>query len=205
MSTWWTPELLKRPEASVISGHDRCVAGRGQSERWRFLEVFGLCGLAFAQPFYAVFGASPEVFVFTHATNRDIVLFSLVLAFVPPLVLWGAGALLAIAWPKAREPFHVFTLAVLAALLAMYLVKHQGARLGLALIAVGLVGGVVLAIAYRRIPLTATLLHYLAFGPVIFLAGFLVFSPTGELMRPSGAEPASLDLAAPRRRTYHRW
>lgn len=67
------------------------MAFRVPDECRRALEVFGLSGVAVAQPLFEVFGASPEVFVFADAANADIVAFALVLLLVPPLLLWGVG------------------------------------------------------------------------------------------------------------------
>lgn len=169
----------------------------GRTELWRGVEIFGLSGLAVAQPLYEVFGDSPEVFVFADATSRDIVAFALVLLLVPPLVLWGIGALVGVVAPKARRPVHLATLGLLAGLLAMYLVKHLGWQPGLLLLGIG-AGAAALAVwAYRRSHATATLLHYLALGPVLFLVSFLALSPAGELLRPTNADAASLDVARP--------
>lgn len=176
------------------------MAFRVPDECRRALEVFGLSGVAVAQPLFEVFGASPEVFVFADATNADIVAFALVLLLVPPLLLWGVGALVGLVRPTAREPVHLATLGLLTALLTVHLVKHQGLGPGLWLVPVGLLAAGALVVAYRRAPAVATLLRYLAFGPVVFLVGFLAFSPTGELMRPSGAE-AARRLPDPSRRS----
>lgn len=174
------------------------MSSRLRAEGWRALEVFGLSGLAVAQPLYEVFGASPEVFVFADATNRDIVTFALVLLFVPPLVLWGVGAVVGLVAPPARQPVHLVTLGLLTGLLAMYVVKHLGGSPGLWLVAIGLGAGALLVLAYRRrAEATATLLHYLAIGPVLFVISFLVLSPAGQLLRPSGAEAAAIDVARP--------
>ena len=167
-------------------------------ERWKALEIFGLCGLAVAQPLYEVFGASPEVFVFADATNRDIVAFALILLLGPPLLLWGVGALIGAVAPRARRPVHLATLGLLAALLVMYLVKHQGWYAGWLLPALGGAAGALLVWAYRRREsATTTLLHYLALGPVLFVVSFLALSPAGELLRPANADAVDLDLARP--------
>lgn len=166
-------------------------------ELWRLLEIFGLSGVAVAQPLYEVFGASPEVFVFADATSRDIVAFALVLLLVPPLVLWGVGALVGLVAPKARQPVHLATLGLLTALLAMYVVKHLGWSPGLLLVALGAGAAALVIWLYRTRDATRTLLHYLAVGPVLFLVSFLVLSPAGELLRPENAEAASLDVRRP--------
>lgn len=171
-----------------------------RTERWKALEIFGLSGLAVAQPLYEVFGASPEVFVFADATNRDIVAFALVLLFVPPLLLWGIGAVVGVVAPKARRAVHVATLGLLTALLVMYLVKHQGWSTGWLLPVLGAVAGGLLIRAYqRRESTTTTLLHYLALGPVLFVVSFLALSPASELLRPANADAVDLDLARPER------
>ncbi len=166
-------------------------------ELWRLLEIFGLSGVAVAQPLYEVFGASPEVFVFADATSRDIVAFALVLLLVPPVVLWGVGALVGLIAPRARQPVHLATLGLLTALLAMYVVKHLGSSPGLLLVALGVGAAALVIWLYRTRDATRTLLHYLAVGPVLFLVSFLVLSPAGELLRPENAEAASLDIRRP--------
>ena len=166
-------------------------------ELWRLLEVFGLCGVAVAQPLYEVFGDSPEVFVFADASAFDIVAFALVLLLVPPLVLWGAGALVGVVAPRAREPVHLATLGLLGALVAVYLVKHQGWLQGALAVVVGVGAAALLVWLYRTRDATRTLLRFLAVGPVLFLVSFLVLSPVADLLRPDDAEAAALDVRRP--------
>ena len=169
----------------------------GRTELWRGVEIFGLSGLAVAQPLYEVFGDSPEVFVFADAGRRDIVAFAFVLLLVPPLVLWGAGALVGLVAPRSRQPVHLGTLGLLGGLLALYLAKHVGWGPGRVLLVVGAAGFAAVVWAYRRSRATATLLRYLALGPPLFVVSFLWLSPAGELLRPSGAEAANIDVARP--------
>ena len=169
----------------------------GRTELWRGVEIFGLSGLAVAQPLYEVFGDSPEVFVFADAGRRDIVAFALVLLLVPPLVLWGIGALVGLVAPKARQPVHLATLGLLGGLLGMYLVKHLGWEPGLLLVVIGAGAFALVVWAYRRSRATVTLLHYLALGPVLFVISFLALSPASDLLRPENADAANLDVDSP--------
>lgn len=157
--------------------------------------MFGLSGLAVAQPLYEVFGASPEVFVFADASGRDLVAFALVLLLAPPLVLWGVGAAVGLVVPRAREPVHVATLALLVGLLALYVVKHFGATAPVSMVAAAGVAAALLVWLYRSRPATRSVLRYLSLGPVLFLVSFLALSPAGELLRPDGAEAVSLEVA----------
>lgn len=173
------------------------MADRRHPELWRGLELFGLCGVAVAQPLYQVFGASPEVFVFADATGRDIVAFGLVLLLVPPLLLWGIGGLVGVVAPGARVPVHLGSLGLLGALLAVYVAKHLGWPPGPLLAGVGLGVGVLVVWAYRAWGATATLLRFLAVGAMSFLVSFLAFSSTGELLRPTNADAASITVDEP--------
>lgn len=166
-------------------------------ELWRLLEVFGLSGVALAQPLYEVFGDSPEVFVFADASAFDIVAFALVLLLVPPLVLWGIGALVGAVAPRWREPVHLATLGLLGALVAVYVVKHQGWLQGTLAVVVGAGVAALLVWLYRTRDATRTLLRFLAVGPVLFLVSFLVLSPVAPLLRPEDAEAAALDVRRP--------
>jgi hypothetical protein len=63
------------------------------SSRWRkesraFVELFALCGFAIAQPLLDLFGRNPTQFVFRNADTPDIIVFALLVACVPPLILW---------------------------------------------------------------------------------------------------------------------
>jgi hypothetical protein len=162
----------------------------------RFLEVLGLAGAAVAQPIFSVFGSSPEVFVAADARPVDIVTFALVVLLVPPLVLWGAGALVGLAAPRARDAFHQATVGFLAGLLAVYAARHFGAP---PVVAVG--AGVVTTTGavwlVRARPTVEEMLRYLAVGPVLFLVSFLVLSPVGALLLPENAGAAAVDVRRP--------
>ena len=93
------PAAVAPAAAATVSG-----AGRSRAELYAFLEITALCGLALAQPLLDVIGKSPDFFLFYGAGRVDIVLLLAVLVLVPPVVLWGVGALAGRAVGAWRRP-----------------------------------------------------------------------------------------------------
>src|SRR5438093_7001355 len=54
----------------------------------RGAQLFAVSGFAFAQPLFDILGKNAEFFAVRGSTAGDIVLFALVVTFVPALVLW---------------------------------------------------------------------------------------------------------------------
>src|SRR5262245_37278717 len=89
-----------------------------KSELWLAMEVAALTALTFSRPILDSFGRSPETFVARRASHTDILLFALVVAFVPALVVALAGAATRLFGPTARRWVHVGVVAVLGGLAA---------------------------------------------------------------------------------------
>ncbi len=173
-------------------GSGRCVL---RAEVLAALEVCGLAGLAFTRPVLDSFGRSPETFIARHASTRDVVLFALVVALLPSLVVGLSAAATRLAGSRVRRWAQVGIVGVLAAVAA----ARFGADLapGRAPLVLGLAVavGAVLAVARHRVRPMATYLRYLGAASVVFVAQFLVFSPASALVR-GGDGPAAADGAA---------
>lgn len=154
-------------------------------EGWAIVELVALSGFAIAQPILDVFADAPEVFVFHRADGADIVAFTLVLVLLPPLVLWAGGLLAgALAGPRVRRVAHHVTLAVLAALLAIRVLRDgtplSGAVLGA--VAAALALGAYLLLPRRGAQLW---LRFASPAPVAFAVLFLFSANISPLVTDS--------------------
>ena len=157
----------------------------------RGAQLFAASGFALAQPLFDILGKNAEFFAVRGSTPGDIVLFALVVTFVPALVLWLVELVVGIASARAVNVLHHVFLGFLGAVFGAYALK----RLGLDATAVLIVGavaiGVALAVAVWRLRAARSFLTWLAAAPLVFLALFLFQSPTSKLVTSSGTAQAA--------------
>lgn len=156
-----------------------------ESGRWRrelraFAELFALCGLAIAQPILDLFGRAPQQFAFRGVGGREIVLFAVIVTFVPAVVLATAEAAVGLASMRARRAVHLTFVAVLVALVGLQVVAPWLDSVPRAAVAIALGFGV--AWLHSRVAPLRTWLALMAAAPVVFMALFLVSSPTARLL-----------------------
>jgi hypothetical protein len=159
------------------------------------LEILALTGLVIAQPVLDVTGQSPDFFLFYGAGRLDILALVAIVVLVPPVVLWGIGALVGLAGPRARRIAHAATIALLVAALAVQIGKHTLPLRGipLALVAVAVAAGA--TYAYLRWKVPGQLLRVAAVGPVVFVALFALVSPVSAVVLPNDAAKAEQGVA----------
>jgi hypothetical protein len=182
----------------VTDGSER---PRRRARRWAraevpyALEILALCGLAIAQPVLDVTGQSPDFFLFYGANRLDVLALVAIVVLVPPLVLWGIGALVGMAGRRARRIAHTATIALLVAALAVQIGKHTLPLRGipLALLAVAVAAGA--TYAYLRWKVPGQLLRVAAVGPVVFVALFALVSPVSAVVLPNDAAKAEQGVA----------
>ena len=80
----------KPQSQSAVNG--RAPAYGGHEQLLAALHLLGLWAVAVAAPLFDLMGDNPNFLAFRRMDEVDIVLFSLVLAFVPPLALAGIEA-----------------------------------------------------------------------------------------------------------------
>jgi hypothetical protein len=157
----------------------------------RGAQLFAASGFAFAQPLFDILGKNAEFFAVRGSTPGDIVLFALVVTFVPALVLWllelVAGA---VNLAFATVLHHVF-LGLLGAVFGVYALKRAGLNGTAALIAGSVVIGLAVALAAWRVRPARSFLTLLAAAPLVFLGLFLFQSPTSKLVISSGTARAA--------------
>src|ERR687887_2283149 len=79
----------------------------------RGAQLLAASGFALAQPLFDLLGKNAEFFAARGSTPGDIVLFALVVTFVPALVLLGVEAVVALASDTAADVLHLALLAFL--------------------------------------------------------------------------------------------
>jgi hypothetical protein len=172
------------------------TAGERRRHPFRsFIELFALCGFAFAQPLLDVFGRGVEQFAFRGASPLQIVLFGVAITFLPALGLWTAEMVVAVVLgPRAGSAVHLTFVVGLVIVFAMQAARPLGNGAPLVIGAVLL--GVAAGAAYQRFPVVHLWLAFAALAPLGFLLLFLTSSSTSRLLSADEAVP-EVDVGAP--------
>jgi hypothetical protein len=172
--------------ADVAGGADDSPAPRGRralrDEVLLALEICGLAALAVTRPVLDSFGRSPETFIARDASTTDVVLFALGVAAVPALVMALVAAATRLAGRRARRGAQLTVVGVLGAVAAWRFGTDLTGRGRWLVVAAAAVIGASLALARHRLRTTATYLRFLGAASVVFVAQFLVLSPTSDLV-----------------------
>jgi sulfatase-like protein len=143
---------------------------------WRFAHLAALWGYGVSQPVFSMLGGNPEFLVVRGSTRADVVVFAVLLAFAPPLVVVAFEAGLALLSRSVAGAVHViavWSFSFLAVLQLMrFLDPQESAALLLPLIPAALV-----AVAYLRFPAVRSFLTLSLALPVIALVSFVATVP----------------------------
>jgi hypothetical protein len=178
------------------------VAGVASRTRLRVDAVRGahllaVSGFALARPLFDLLGKNAEFFAVRGSTAGDIVLFALVVTFVPALVLLAIEVLVGLVSEAAATVLHHVFLGFLAAVFGVQALKRSGVD-GTAVLVVGsLAIGTAVALAAWRLRPARSFLTLLSAAPILFLALFLFDSGASKLVVSSGsAEAAAVRVRA---------
>ena len=148
--------------------------------------LLGLTGFAISQPLLSILGDAPTELAFYGLDGTDLVRLACLIAFVPPLVLWGITRLAALipGRPDHRLDrwLHLAMVGGLVGLVAIQLAKSAGVEQGAVLAALAIAAGAGFAVVYVRSSVVATWASYTAVLPVLAVASFLVVSPASALL-----------------------
>jgi hypothetical protein len=151
------------------------------------LELLAMCGFVVVQPLLETVGGSPGFILFHGVTGREILLLVAVFALAPPLLLWGIGALSALAGPGVRQRVHLATMGLLLALFMIQIGKYLTSLRGLLLTALAILAAGVVLIGYLRWDALRQLVRFAAIGPLVFVLLFAFASPAAAVWRSGGA------------------
>ena len=150
------------------------------------------------QPLLSLLGSNPDFFVARDNTGWQIILFTLLVTFVPPLVATGIEALLNLISGKARWFFHLFLMGLLFALLVIQVFKQLADGPAVPMIVAAILLGFVLSWFYGYGKFLRSLTDILIAAPVIIVVIFLFFSDASELTTSSQeVEPKQVTIGNP--------
>ena len=152
------------------------------------LHLLVLCSFAIAQPLFDLLGKNGEFFAARGSTRWDVVLFALLLVFVPPALLLGIEAVL----PR----IHPLFVAGLLGLFVLQAIRSAGGP-GWLLVTLAAAAGLAGAALYVGVPAARLVLTVLAPAPLLFLGLFLFGSDASRLTL-SGTPSAYAAEARPR-------
>ncbi|WP_018811353.1 sulfatase-like hydrolase/transferase [Salinispora pacifica] len=155
-----------------------------RAEGFRLLELAALLGLAVTQPLLDVLGRSPDFFLFHRAGRGEIVQLVVLVAIVPTLAVGALAAMSRLAGRTTRELTHTLLVGVLLTALAVQVGRHTTPLRGVPLLLLAVVVAAAATVAYRRWRAPARVLRVAALGPVVFVALFLLVSPTSAVVLP---------------------
>jgi hypothetical protein len=163
----------------------------------RGAQLLAASGFALAQPLFDILGKNPEFFAVRGSTPGDIVIFALVVTFVPALALLTFELVVGLVSPAAARVLHHLFLAFLGAVFGVQALKRLDLDGTVALIAGAVLIGLAVALAAWQLGAARSFLNLLSAAPVVFLALFLLDTPVEKLVFASGgAQAAAIETKA---------
>jgi Sulfatase len=188
-----TPATASTPPAGPASPRPASWLRR---ELGPALELGALGAFVVTRPVLASFGDAPDVFIAEMARRVDIVAFAVLVAFGPLLAALLGGSVARLAAPRLRRRAHLVAVGGLA-WLAVWQLADMLTPLPIAgLAALGLLGGVGIAVWRARTSAVGTFLRYAAVAAVVFAAQFAFASPASSLIWESEAVAADPEAVA---------
>lgn len=171
---------------------------RGEPAGWRVAELFGLTGLAIAQPVLDIYAKNPLELISRQVEGWSVIVFVLVVVAVPALVLFAIEQLVALASAAAARRLHAVLLALLAGVFVLQLIP-AGPVLGFVAVLVAVAVAAAMWLGVQRLPALRRWLRFLAVAPVVFGLLFLATGPASELVwqQPPAAAALPDDPEAP--------
>jgi len=165
--------------------------GRFSEPATRGAQLLAASGFALAQPLFDILGKNAEFFAVRGSTPGDIVLFALVVTFVPALVLLAVEVIVGLVNDHAAYALHLVFIAFLATVFGVQLLKRSGVD-GTTILILGAIGiGAGVAVAVWKVRAASTFLTVLAAAPLVFLGLFLLNTPIERLVFPTAESRAA--------------
>src|SRR4249919_1952171 len=157
----------------------------------RGAQLLAASGFALAQPLFDILGKNAEFFAVRGSTPGDIVLFALVVTFVPALVFLAAELVVGAVSEQAAYVLHLAFIGFLGAVFGVQLLKRSGVDGTTALIIGAIALGLGIALAVWRVRPASSFLTVLAAAPIVFLCLFLLNTTVERLVFPTAESRAA--------------
>jgi len=165
--------------------------GPRRREVQAFLELFALCGLAIAQPTFDLLGKNTGIFATRGSTAFDLVLVSLAIVLAPPLVLWTVEVVVGLVLPKLRRYAHALLCGIPFGVFVEEILKRTTDLRPQRLVHLGVLAGLLGALAFLRLDWMRLWLRFLAIAPALFALIFLFASPASAVVFGGTVKPKS--------------
>jgi hypothetical protein len=146
------------------------------------LQIFGLAGLAVAQPLLSLLGENPTFFVAHRASTREILLFAIGVVLVPALMLIVPVLLIRLISVRAGIRAAAIAIGLLTSVTILNLFDRFDSAGGFLFLALLVVGTGAVAVFYLRSRAVRLFALYLSPAPVIFAVLFLFASSAQPLL-----------------------
>jgi Sulfatase len=143
---------------------------------WRFAHLAALWGYGVSQPVFSMLGGNPEFLVVRGSTQADVVVFALLLAFAPPLIVVTVEAGLALVSRSLAGALQVVAVWSFSFLAVLQLMRHLDPARTEALL-LPMVPAALAGVAYLRFSAFRTFLSLSLALPVIALVAFVASAP----------------------------
>jgi hypothetical protein len=183
--------MIDTEEAPEVPSPARAYQGVGpwRQEVRRFVELFALSGVAVVQPTLDILSNNPSLFVTRGTTAAQAILLVLLLALVPPVVLWLGTVVVGALVPPARRYAHALAAALVIGVIVIEVMKERTSAATAVLWILGVSLGIAGGVALLRSELVRSFLRYLAIAVPVFALLFLAASPVTKVVFSS--DPAS--------------
>jgi len=159
-------------------------------DRLRFGQLFallGLTGFALGQPILSLAGENPTLFAYSNVDGWRLVVFALVVALVPPLLLWLAVVAAGLVNRRAGDGVFIGCSIGLAAVALVQVWRAVGLEHTFVVFTLAAVGAAAFGLALIKFETVRAWLRYTAILPALAIGVFLVGSPTSDLLQARGA------------------
>lgn len=152
-----------------------------------------LWALAFLQPMLSLLGDNPEFFVARGNTTGQIIIYSLALAFVPPLIGLLIEAIAELINKNLRWGIHLVLMTLVGACFLLEVFKGPFDWPAGVLIALSLLAAAAGVYSYARYRLPRSFMDIMTVAPIVILAIFFLFSSSAKLILPR-EQPDPVDV-----------
>jgi hypothetical protein len=160
----------------------------GEDPKSRFwvdsLQIFALCGFAFAQPVYDLLGRSAEFFVAQRMGPASILTFVVALSVGLPALLALILAAIGRGAPRLHRVCRLLLVFGLSVLIALPILKRVPGLSGLLVLGASVGAGAMVALAYAMLPPVRSFMTLLSPAGLAFPILFLFFTPVSNLIAP---------------------
>ena len=146
------------------------------------LELFALCGIAFAQPTFDLLGKNTGIFATRGSTSFDLVVLSLAILFVPAVILYAVEVGVGLALPRVRPYAHALLCGIPFGIFVEEILKRTTDLAPPRLVHLGVLSGMLGALAMLRLDWVRMWMRMLAIAPALFALLFLFSSPASSVV-----------------------